>query len=111
MKDMGIICGSEEQAKELIIGTDTVYVHSNIKKIEKEDDNEFDTYQYHEVQYGKNEFIELLSKEKNDLGMELAKSKIEFMQQKMINQQLGQQLSLTKIDVLKLKQEVKGGEK
>ncbi len=55
MKDMGIVRGSEEQAKELIVGFDTVYVHKNIKKLED------GIYQYEEIQYDKDEYIELMA--------------------------------------------------
>ena len=63
MKDMGIITGSDEQAKELIVGKDTVYVHTNITKVEKDaGGKEVDNlYQYHEVQYGKDEYIKKMS--------------------------------------------------
>lgn len=55
MKDMGIVRGSEEQAKELIVGFDTVYVHKNVKKLED------GIYQYEEIQYDKDEYIELMA--------------------------------------------------
>lgn len=63
MKDMGIITGSGEQAKELIVGKDTVYVHTDITKVEKDaEGKEVDNlYQYHEVQYGKDEYIKKMS--------------------------------------------------
>lgn len=60
MKDVGIVQGSEAQAKDLIISVDTVYVHSDIKKVEKDPD----VWEYHEIQYGKDEYIELIA-EKN----------------------------------------------
>ena len=62
MIDVGVIRGSKEQAKELIIGKDTVYVHSDIKPVETEDGSE--VYQYNEVQYDKDEYIQFMS-EKN----------------------------------------------
>ncbi len=34
MKDMGIVHGNSEQAKEVIVGFDTVYVHTDIQKVE-----------------------------------------------------------------------------
>lgn len=59
MKDMGIVQGSATQAKPLVIGKDTVYVHTNIVKLEVDPEgNPTDNlYQYHEVQYGKDEYI------------------------------------------------------
>ncbi len=66
MKDMGIVRGSAAQAKPLIVGKDTVYVHSNIKPVEDEEG----LFEYHEVQYKKDEFIELISKENKQLIQE-----------------------------------------
>jgi len=52
MKDYGTVQGSAEQAKPLIINVDTVYVHTDIKDIGN------GLYEYHEIQYGKDEYIE-----------------------------------------------------
>lgn len=70
---MGVVKGSEEQAKELIVGFDTVYVHKNIKKLEDGD------YQYEEVQYDKDEYIELMAKTNKELTsqMELTQATID----------------------------------
>ena len=67
MIDKGIVHGSESQAKPLIVGVDTVYVHTNITKVEtKKKKKKVDgLYQYNEVQYGKDEYIQLMS-EKNE---------------------------------------------
>ncbi len=57
--------GSKESAQELIIGKDTVYIHSNIRKMEKTDElnkNE-DMYIYDEIQMSKDEYLEKLQKE------------------------------------------------
>lgn len=59
------VWGSKESAQELIIGVDTVYIHSNIRKAEKTDDfieNE-DLYVYDEIQMSKDEYLEKLQKE------------------------------------------------
>lgn len=79
MIDVGVIRGSKEQAKELIIGTDTVYVHSDIKLVETEDDSE--VYQYNEVQYTKDEYIHLLSEKNTTLEnqMESTQEVIDFL--------------------------------
>ena len=73
MKNMGVVKGSKEQAKELIVGFDTVYVHKNIKKLEDGD------YQYEEVQYDKDEYIELMAKTNKELTsqMELTQATID----------------------------------
>lgn len=56
MKDVGIVQGSEAQAKEIIIGFDTVYVHSDIKNVKD------GLWEYHEIQYDKDEYIALMAK-------------------------------------------------
>ena len=66
MKDMGIIQGSAAQAVPLIIGKDTVYEHTEIKKLEvdsqgKQTENLFE---YHEVQYEKDEYFQLINEKK-----------------------------------------------
>ena len=50
--------GSVAQAKPLVVGKDTVYVHTNIERIV---DSEMDEYQYDEIQYEKDEYIEQMS--------------------------------------------------
>ena len=68
MKNYGIVHGSAKQAVPLIIGKDTVYVHTNIIKLEPDHNDEFapaDLYSYEEIQYDKDEYIGLISK-KND---------------------------------------------
>lgn len=54
--------GNTAQAKPLIVGKDTVYIHSNIVQIEE------DLYEYDEEQYPKDKYIE-------KLGAELATTK------------------------------------
>jgi len=61
MKDMGIIQGSAAQAVPLIIGKDTVYVHNNIKPVEDEEG----LFEYHEIQYDKDEYIKLMAEQSN----------------------------------------------
>ena len=57
MEDMGIIQGSVIHAKPLIIGKDTVYIHTDIKPVEGKEG----LYEYHEIQYTKDEYIELMA--------------------------------------------------
>ena len=72
MKDYGRIRGSKEQAKPLIIGKDTVYVHTDIVDVE---DNQSE---YNEVQYGKDEYIQLLSESNTMLRNDLSSAVIEL---------------------------------
>lgn len=62
MIDVGYVTGSKAQAEPLIIGKDTVYVHTEIKKIVN-DNNAFDSdlYRYREIQYEKDEYIKLIA--------------------------------------------------
>ena len=64
MKEVGRIQGSAEQALPLIVGKDTVYVHTNIQKVEGTDANGEqieNLFEYDETQYEKDEYIKLLS--------------------------------------------------
>ena len=61
MKDMGIVRGSAAQAVPLIIGKDTVYVHTDITPVEGEEG----LFQYHEIQYEKDEYIKLMAEQSN----------------------------------------------
>lgn len=65
MKNVGKVQCSENQAKELIIGKDTVYVHTNIVKIEEDrEGNKVDNlYECDEIQYDKDEYIKLQSEQ------------------------------------------------
>lgn len=61
------VIGSKEASKELVIGKDTVYIHTNIRPYE--DKNEIDKekkselYIYDEVQMSKDEYLEIKQKE------------------------------------------------
>ncbi len=60
MRNMGVVQGSVAQAKPLIIGKDTVYVHTDIKPMPPDEfSNNAETFQYNEVQYGRDEYLEL----------------------------------------------------
>ncbi len=61
---MGIVRGSATQAVPLIIGKDTVYVHTDITPVEGEEG----LFQYHEVQYEKDEYIKMLAEQSNLQG-------------------------------------------
>ena len=54
-------------AKPVIVGSNKVYVHTDIKKIEGEEG----LYSYNEVQYSKDEYIDLLSNQLSDTQLAL----------------------------------------
>ena len=58
MKKMGRRQGSEYWAQPVLLGKDTVYEHTNIELINKEEG----LYAYDEVQYTKDEYIEELGR-------------------------------------------------
>ena len=61
MRDMGIVFGDEQQAVSLIVSKDTVYVHTEISEVPQDHDEGAVVYQYHEIQYGKDEYIQLMA--------------------------------------------------
>lgn len=56
-----------KEVPEIEVNVDTVYVRTNIQRIEEED---FVGWEYDEVQYRKDEFIKLISKENKQLKQE-----------------------------------------
>jgi hypothetical protein len=63
MKYFGIVTGGALQAVPLVVGKDTVYVHTDITRL-PDDEECAGLWQYHEVQYSKDEYIKLMA-EKN----------------------------------------------
>lgn len=51
------------------VNVDTVYVRSNIKRVEEPD---FSGWEYDEIQYNKNNYIEHISEKNNELEEEIA---------------------------------------
>lgn len=56
------IRGTQEHVPVVEVNIDTVYIRSNIKRIEEED---FKGWEYDEVQYDKNKYIEQLTNEED----------------------------------------------
>lgn len=56
MKVINNVRGDFQQAQPLIVGKDTVYVHSNIKEY-KDEIMGFTYYIYDEIQYDKDEYL------------------------------------------------------
>ena len=78
MIDCGYVTGSKEQAVELIVGIDTVYVHDDIQLLKKKDEqgNPVEVYQYHEVQYDKDEYIKAMSEKNSELENQLTDTQL-----------------------------------
>lgn len=76
MKLIGTVQGNSEQAKALVIGKDTVYVHTDIVPVEKDGKVVEDLFSYTEVQYDKDEYIELMAKQNEQLGNDLTDTQL-----------------------------------
>ncbi len=78
MKEIGVVQGSVMQAQELIVGTDTVYVHTNIQPVTKDAEGNLvdGLYQYEEVQYGKDEYIRLMAEKNAEMERELTSTQL-----------------------------------
>lgn len=73
MRDLGIRQGSAAFAVPVIVMPDAVYVHTDIEKVEPQEEMEAkDTYQYHEYVYSPEEYIQLIGNENDTLKMKLA---------------------------------------
>lgn len=80
------VIGSKDSSKELIIGKDTVYIHTNIRpyedKNEIDEEKKSDLYIYDEMQMSLHEYLEIKQQE-IDL-MTKAQNSIEDLIQEMI---------------------------
>ena len=77
MKEIKNVQGSIEQAQPLIVNKDTVYVHSNIVQATDEDGNVIDNlYVYDEVQYTKDEYIQIMADKNSQLEKELTDTQL-----------------------------------
>lgn len=96
---MGIVQGHVSQAVPLIISVDTVYVHTDIKLINEE----YEIYEYKEVQYTLQEYTELMAKTLQVEGMTMANLKLSDMQKSMVIENLGKALAQARLDIMQLK--------
>lgn len=75
MIDNGIVIGSQEQAVPLIISKDSVYIHTEIEKIENED-----LWRYKEIEYTKDEYIKLLADKNKTLEKQIEDTEVALLQ-------------------------------
>ena len=77
MKEIKNVQGSLQQAQPLIVNKDTVYVHTNIVQATDEDGNIVDgLYVYDEVQYTKDEYIQIMAEKNETLEKELTDTQL-----------------------------------
>lgn len=78
MVELKDVHGSKEASAELIIGYDTVYVHSNVRKVtEAGPDGTVpeDLYVYDEIQYEKDEYIKMMADKSSKLESDTAQNR------------------------------------
>ena len=82
MKDMGIIQGSAAQAVPLIVGKDTVYEHTEIEQVmEDHEGNPVDNlFKYHEIQYDKDEYIQIMDEKNSALETQLTDTQLALVE-------------------------------
>lgn len=78
MKNIGIVYGNSEQAKALVIGKDTVYVHTDITPIPEDEYGKpvKDLFRYNEVQYGKDEYLEFVVQQSEKLNNDITDTQL-----------------------------------
>lgn len=78
MIEIGTVYGSKEQAVPLVIGYDTVYVHTNIEPVtEDKGGNPIEGwFKYQEVQYNKNEYILMMAETNAALSQQVTDAQL-----------------------------------
>ena len=77
MKEIKNVQCSSQQAQPLIVNKDTVYVHTNIVQATDEDGNVVDgLYVYDEVQYTKDEYIQMIAEKNETLERDLTDTQL-----------------------------------
>ena len=77
MKEIKNVQGSLQQAQPLIVNKDTVYVHTNIVQSKDKDGNVVDNlYVYDEVQYTKDEYIQIMAEKNETLERDLTDTQL-----------------------------------
>lgn len=76
MRYIGKVCGSGEQAKPLIIGKDTVYVHTDIMLVKTDGRASKEMFSYTEVQYTIEEYLHMMVEKNEALSAELTDTQL-----------------------------------
>lgn len=82
MKLFNKVRGTMKKVPNIEVNVDTVYVRSNIKRIEEPD---FSGWEYDEMQYEKNNYIETIAEENKQLKQQIdAQSRVADFQEELI---------------------------
>lgn len=65
MKNMGIVHGNTPQAKPIVIGKDTVYIHTDIQPVIEDGEIVQDLFSYQETQCSYQEYLQMFNEETN----------------------------------------------
>lgn len=82
MQDMGIVHGSKEASAPLIIGKTTVYVHTDVEEYQQtmESGETYTVYKYHEIQYTKDEYLQLQADKQAKLEENVANTQMAILE-------------------------------
>lgn len=82
MQDMGIVHGSKEASAPLIIGKTTVYVHTDVEEYQQtmESGETYTGYKYHEIQYTKDEYLQLQADKQAKLEENIANTQMAILE-------------------------------
>ena len=70
MKNNGRVRGGKEASASIIFNHDNVYIHTNVIKVEHDNEDgmpDFDEYEYNEIILSKDEYLTYLQSRVNDL--------------------------------------------
>lgn len=80
MKDIGIVQGSAAQAVPLVVGVDTVYVHTDITHLPPDEDGNDRGFGYHEIQYDKDEYIKIIGETNASVEQQLTDTQLALVE-------------------------------
>ena len=88
--------GTMKKVPNVEVNVDTVYIRSNIERIEEED---FKGWEYDEVEMPLNKYLETV----NNIGEELAQERLKNTRKDIVINNLGQEVSKLKLEIIQLK--------
>jgi len=71
------IRGTQKEIKNIEIGIDTVYIRTNIIAIDEE---EFKGWEYDEIQYRKDDYIEIIAEQNQSLDIQVSETQLALVE-------------------------------
>lgn len=108
MKKIKNVIGSKESSLPIIVNVDTVYVHSNVRPLEIDmSGNHVDNlYIYDEIQYTKDEYIQLIANKQNTESMFSTELDLSIQEIKTIQDTETELTTQHDLDILEIKKEL-----